>query len=157
MQNFVLHWGLSEQVANNYLNEPMNSSPSLLALDLSPSSLNLLKRKSESFNAGLESESFIYFKLWVRVQALQIFNNISIWTHILKDKILTGFHDLLILVRFTMLSWACGVVSIGRMTPFYVVLVPFELIPSEPPLYAYAIVSFCTLQKDFARTWISTY
>ena len=41
-----------------------------------------------------------------------------------------------------------GVVSsIGRLTAFYVVLVPLEFIPSEPPLYAYVIVSFCTLQK----------
>ena len=39
------------------------------------------------------------------------------------------------------------VVSIGRLTAFYVVLVPMELIPSEPPLYAYVIVLFCTLQK----------
>ena len=39
------------------------------------------------------------------------------------------------------------VVSIGRLTAFYVVLVPLELIPSEPPLYAYVIVLFCTLQK----------
>ena len=39
------------------------------------------------------------------------------------------------------------VVSIGRLTAFYVVLVPVELIPSKPPLYAYVIVSFCTLQK----------
>ena len=39
------------------------------------------------------------------------------------------------------------VVSIGRLTAFYVVLVPMELIPSKPPLYAYIIVSFCTLQK----------
>ena len=28
------------------------------------------------------------------------------------------------------------VVSIGRLTAFYVVLVPMELIPSEPPLFA---------------------
>ena len=35
------------------------------------------------------------------------------------------------------------VVYIGRLTAFYVVLVPLELIPSEPPpLYAYVIVLF---------------
>ena len=39
------------------------------------------------------------------------------------------------------------VVSIGRLTAFYVVLVPVELIPSEPPHGTYVIVSFCTLQK----------
>ena len=39
------------------------------------------------------------------------------------------------------------VVSIGRLTAFYVVLVPLELIPSEPPPYSYIIVWFCTLQK----------
>ena len=39
------------------------------------------------------------------------------------------------------------VVYIGRLTAFYVVLVPLELIPSEPPLYAYVIILFCTLQK----------
>ena len=33
------------------------------------------------------------------------------------------------------------VVSIGRLTAFYVVLVPMEFIPSKPPLYAY--VSIC--------------
>ena len=44
-------------------------------------------------------------------------------------------------------GWVDGVVSIGRLTAFYVVLVPTELIPSKPPLYAYIIVSFCTLQK----------
>ena len=39
------------------------------------------------------------------------------------------------------------VVSIGRLTAFYVVFVPVEYIPSEPPPYTYLIVSFCTLQK----------
>ena len=39
------------------------------------------------------------------------------------------------------------VFSIGRLTAFYVVLVPMELIPSEPPHFAYVIVSFCTWQK----------
>ena len=39
------------------------------------------------------------------------------------------------------------VVSIGRLTAFYVVLVPMELIPSKPPHGTYVIVSFCTLQK----------
>ena len=40
-----------------------------------------------------------------------------------------------------------SVVSIGRLTAFYVVLVPMELIPSKPPPCAYVIVLFCTLQK----------
>ena len=40
------------------------------------------------------------------------------------------------------------VVSIGRLTAFYVVFVPMEYISSEPPPYTYVIVSFCTLQKD---------
>ena len=40
-----------------------------------------------------------------------------------------------------------SVVSIGRLTAFYVVLVPMELIPSKPPHGTYVIVSFCTLQK----------
>ena len=39
------------------------------------------------------------------------------------------------------------VVSFGRLTTFYVVLVPMELIPSKPPHGTYVIVSFCTLQK----------
>ena len=39
------------------------------------------------------------------------------------------------------------VVSFGRLTTFYVVLVPMELIPSKPPHGTYIIVSFCTLQK----------
>ena len=39
------------------------------------------------------------------------------------------------------------VVSIGRLTASYAVLVPLEFIPSEPPLYACVIVLFCTLQK----------
>ena len=45
-------------------------------------------------------------------------------------------------------SSCTAVVSIGRLTTFYVVLVTLELIPSEPPLYAYFIVLFCNLQKD---------
>ena len=45
------------------------------------------------------------------------------------------------------MSMLQAVVSIGRLTAFYVVLVPLELIPSKPPLCAYVIVSFCTLQK----------
>ena len=40
------------------------------------------------------------------------------------------------------------VVFIGRLTAFYVVLVPMEHIPSKPPHSTYVIVSFCTLQKD---------
>ena len=36
------------------------------------------------------------------------------------------------------------VVSIGRLTAFYVILVPMEYIPSEPPHSAYVSVSFCT-------------
>ena len=40
-----------------------------------------------------------------------------------------------------------SVVSIGRLTAFYVVLVPVELIPSEPPHGTYVIVSFCTVEK----------
>ena len=39
------------------------------------------------------------------------------------------------------------VVSFGRLTTFYVVLVPMELFPSKPPHGTYIIVSFCTLQK----------
>ena len=39
------------------------------------------------------------------------------------------------------------VVSIGRLTAFYVILVTVELIPSKSPLYGYVIVLFCTLQK----------
>ena len=39
------------------------------------------------------------------------------------------------------------VVSIGCFTAFYVVLVPMEFIPSEPPHSAYVIVSFLYLQK----------
>ena len=39
------------------------------------------------------------------------------------------------------------VVSIGRLTAFYVVLVPMEYIPSKPPHSAYVIVSFLYLQK----------
>ena len=39
-----------------------------------------------------------------------------------------------------LLSFSIGVVSIGRLTAFYVVLVPMELIPSEPPHFAYVIV-----------------
>ena len=39
------------------------------------------------------------------------------------------------------------VVSIGRLTAFYVVLVPMEYILSEPPHSAYVIVSFCTGHK----------
>ena len=39
------------------------------------------------------------------------------------------------------------VVSFGRLTTFYVVLVPMEFIPSEPPHSAYVIVSFLYLQK----------
>ena len=37
-----------------------------------------------------------------------------------------------------------SVVSIGRLTAFYVVLVPLEYILSEPPHSTYIIVSFCT-------------
>ena len=40
-----------------------------------------------------------------------------------------------------------GVVSIGGLTAFHVVLVPMEYIPSESPHSAYVIVSFCTWQK----------
>ena len=40
------------------------------------------------------------------------------------------------------------VVSIGRLTAFYVVLVPMEYIPSKPLLSAYVIVSFLYLQKS---------
>ena len=39
------------------------------------------------------------------------------------------------------------VVSIGRLTAFYVVLVPKEYIPSEPPHSAYVIVSFVLSKK----------
>ena len=39
---------------------------------------------------------------------------------------------------------ALKVVSIGRLTAFYVVFVPMEYIPSEPPPCTYVIVSFCT-------------
>ena len=38
-------------------------------------------------------------------------------------------------------------VSIGHLTAFYVVLVPMEYIPSEPPHSAYVIVSLLYLQK----------
>ena len=47
------------------------------------------------------------------------------------------------------------VVSIGRLTAFYVVLVPIELIPSEPPHFAYIIVlakSFHFLASRFYKT-----
>ena len=37
-----------------------------------------------------------------------------------------------------------AVVSFGRLTAFYVVLVPMEHIPSKPPHFAYIIVLFCT-------------
>ena len=47
-----------------------------------------------------------------------------------------------------------AVVSIGRLTAFYGVLVPMEFIPSKPPLYSYVIVSFCTLQKGYERPQI---
>ena len=40
-----------------------------------------------------------------------------------------------------------GVVSIGRLTAFYVVLVPLDFIPSEPPLYAYIMVCFVLCKK----------
>ena len=40
------------------------------------------------------------------------------------------------------------VVSIGRLTAFYVILVPMEHIPSKPPHSTYIILLFCTLQKD---------
>ena len=36
-----------------------------------------------------------------------------------------------------------SVVSIGRLTPFYVVLVPMELIPNKPPTYCISIC-ICT-------------
>ena len=39
------------------------------------------------------------------------------------------------------------VVSIGRLTAFFVILVPVELIPSKPPHTHYVIVVFSTLQK----------
>ena len=39
------------------------------------------------------------------------------------------------------------VVSIGRLTAFYDVLVPMEYILSKPPHSAYIIVSFLYLQK----------
>ena len=54
-----------------------------------------------------------------------------------------GESEKLVRILFEMVR----VVSIGRLTGFYVVLVPMELIPMEPPLFAYIIVSFCTLQK----------
>ena len=40
-----------------------------------------------------------------------------------------------------------SVVSIGRLAAFYVILVPMEYIPNEPPHSAYVIVSFCTCKK----------
>ena len=39
------------------------------------------------------------------------------------------------------------VVSIGRLTAFYVVLVPMEYIPSKPPHSAYVTVLLMYLQK----------
>ena len=47
------------------------------------------------------------------------------------------------------------VVSIGRLTTFYVILVPMELIPIEPPHFAYVIVlakRFHFLASRFYKT-----
>ena len=41
------------------------------------------------------------------------------------------------------------VVFIGRLAAFYVVLVPMEFIPSEPPQSAYVIVSFLYIASRF--------
>ena len=43
------------------------------------------------------------------------------------------------------------VVSIGRLTAFYVVIVPMELIRSEPPPYSYVIVLFYSHQEKHTQ------
>ena len=63
----------------------------------------------------------------------------------------SNFHDVIYLSLYDTLAFLhClvpGVVSIGRLTAFYVIFVPMEYIPSKPPHWTYIIVLFLYLAK----------